>query len=96
MRRHAIDAQDALHVPAEVVAVELDLEVRQAVGAIQSPQRLGQAVADRLRDIAAVQRVERRRGDTAACVGSRLAADEAAERLARELRPEIVAKVVDS
>ena len=46
LRGHALDADDAVHVPAEVVAVELDLQVRQPVERDPLAERLGQAVAD--------------------------------------------------
>ena len=55
---NAVDADDALHVPAQVVAVELDLEVRQAVGANPLRQRLRQAVVDPFERCPALERIE--------------------------------------
>ena len=55
----AINVQDALYVPSEVIAVELDLQMRQAVGVDPLWQSFGQAVLDRFRDVSIGQRIDR-------------------------------------
>ena len=52
LRRRAIDAHHAVDVPVEVLAVELDLQVRQAVGVDPFGQRLGQTIVEALPDVA--------------------------------------------
>src|SRR5262249_12930616 len=42
----AVDMDDAVDVPGEIVAVQLNLQVRQPVGANPLGQRLGQAIVD--------------------------------------------------
>ena len=90
----AIDAHQSFDVPVEIVAVEFDLEVRQAVGANPFGQRLGQAIADALLDVGVGERVEG--ADEMVQRQSRhgSAANVLLERLAGELRPQIVAEVV--
>ena len=59
MRGHSVDPKHALDVPAEVVPVELDLEVGEAVIADPLGQRLGKPVAHALRDVGLDNRIGR-------------------------------------
>ena len=46
--RDAINRNDALNVPGQIVAVKLDLQMSQTIGGDPFSQRLGESVADRL------------------------------------------------
>ena len=54
-----VHAHHALDVPAEVVAVELDFQVRQAVADDPLGERLGLAVVDAAAHVGVLERIER-------------------------------------
>ena len=94
LRRHAVDAHDALHVPAEVVAVELDLEVRQAVEANPLGSVSGRPSPRRCATSELVERVEGADQVVQRHPRLRLARDVLSQRLAGELGAEVMAEVV--
>ena len=56
--RHRLDGQYTGDIPVEIVTVELDLQVGQAIGGDPLGQRLGQSIGDARFDVGIGQRVE--------------------------------------
>src|SRR5205085_11268489 len=94
LARDAIDADDTLNVPGEVLAVELDLEMCQPIAANPLGQRLRQAIADALFDVGIRQWVEGADEVVQRHPRLRLRADVAVESLASEIGTQIMAEVM--
>ena len=55
---HPIDTQDALDIPGEIVAVEFDFEVSQAVALDPLAERFRKVIADRFDHPCVIKRIE--------------------------------------
>ena len=90
----AVHANDSVHVPIEVVAIELDLHVRQAVERNPLGKRLRQAIADGLLHVGARERIERSDQMIERHSRLRLGKNEVVQAQAVEFCAEVMAKIV--
>ena len=92
--RDAVDREHALDVPVDVVAGQLDLQVRQPVGGNPFAQRFGQSVVDARLDVAVGQRIDGSHQVVQRQSLLRIAQRVLIEKLARELLVEVYGKIV--
>ena len=91
---HPIDTDHALDIPVEIVAVELDFQVRQPVGSNPFAERFGQAVVDPPGDVLFFERIERPDQVIQRHLRFRRLADVAIERFPGEIGAEVMAEIV--